>query len=222
MKKVKLSFYLAIGFIMAFVLWTVLVRFVDVKEIGPNNSMVGFATLNAFVSEHTGSNMNLYIITDWLGLVPVAFMLVFAVVGLVQWVKRRAIYKVDCDILVLGVYYLIVFAIYMFFEYVVINYRPVLINGYLEASYPSSTTMLVLCVMPTAIMQLNKWIKNTALKNILSITIGVFIVFMVLGRFLSGVHWFSDIIGGILFSVAMVASYYSACTFCSFIKKQKI
>lgn len=222
MKKVKLSFYLAIGFIMAFVLWTVLVSCVGVQAIGPNNSKVGLATLNAYFSRFIGMNMALYHITDWLGLVPVAFMLVFAVVGLVQWIKRRAIYKVDCDILVLGVYYLIVFAIYMFFEYVVINYRPVLINGYLEASYPSSTTMLVLCVMPTAIMQLNKWIKNTALKNILSITISVFIVFMVLGRFLSGVHWFSDIVGGILFSAGMVMAYYSACAFCSFIKKQKI
>ncbi|MBQ2911285.1 MAG: phosphatase PAP2 family protein, partial [Clostridia bacterium] len=89
----------------------------------------------------------------------------------------------------------------------VVNYRPVLINGYLEASYPSSTTMLVMCVMPTAIMQFNARIKNNVLKRFVASAIIAFIVFMVIGRLVSGVHWFTDIIGGVLLSAGLVMMY---------------
>ena len=115
----------------------------------------------------------------------------------------------DHDILVLGGFYIITIAVYLFFESVVINYRPVLINGYLEASYPSSTTMLVMCVMPTAIMQLGSRIKNKAFRNIVAVTIIAFMAFMVIGRLISGVHWFTDIVGGAILSVGLVMMYYA-------------
>lgn len=198
-----------VSLLWVFVLWTVLVRFVDVRAIGPRESLVGFATLNGYVHSLTGMHMSLYEITDWLGLVPIAVALGFAVLGLVQWIKRKSLLKVDRSILVLGGFYMIVIAVYIVFEMVVINYRPVLINGYLEASYPSSTTMLVLCVMPTAIMQLRTRIKNEILKRGVISAILVFIAFMVIGRLLSGVHWFSDIIGGALLSAGLVMTYHA-------------
>ena len=137
--------------------------------------------------------------------------LVFAILGLVQLIKRKSLWKVDHSILALGVFYIVVMAAYLVFEIVVINYRPTLIEGYLEASYPSSTTMLVMCVMPTAAMQLNACIKNTVFRRCVIITIIVFIAFMVIGRFLSGVHWITDIIGGALFSAGVVKTYFSIC-----------
>ena len=150
MEKIrKKMFFMGAGFLGAFVLWTVLVSYVDVRAIGQNASSVGFATLNGYVHNLTGVNMFLYTITDWLGLVPIGVAFGFAVLGLVQWVGRKSLFKVDRSILALGGFYIIVLAMYIFFEIVVINYRPVLIDGYLEASYPSSTTMLVMCVMPT-------------------------------------------------------------------------
>ena len=133
-------------------------------------------------------------------------MLYFGFLGLVQWIKR-GLKNVDCSILVLGGFYIVVIGAYFLFEYVVINYRPVLIGGFLEASYPSSTTMLVLCVMPTAIMQLKDQITNLIASRIVTITITLFSAFMVIGRFLSGVHWFSDIIGGALLSTSLVLFY---------------
>lgn len=191
----------------AFALWTLLVRFVDVRSIGPLGSKVGFATVNGLFHHLTGVHMTLYVITDWLGIVPVIFGFGFAILGLVQWVRRKNILKVDYSILVLGGFYLIVLAAYLFFEEVVINYRPVLINNFLEASYPSSTTLLVLCVMPTAIMQLNTRIKHNTLRRIASWSIKAFTAFMVIGRLLSGVHWLTDIIGGILLSNGLVMLY---------------
>lgn len=208
-KKNKKMLVWGVSLLWVFVLWTVLVRFVDVRAIGPRESLVGFATLNGYVHSLTGMHMSLYEITDWLGLVPIAVALGFAVLGLVQWIKRKSLLKVDRSILVLGGFYMIVIAVYIVFEMVVINYRPVLINGYLEASYPSSTTMLVLCVMPTAIMQLRVRIKNEILKRGVISAMLVFIAFMVIGRLLSGVHWFSDIIGGALLSAGLVMTYHA-------------
>ena len=207
MKKKYLC--ISISSLLAFALWTLLLRLVDVKAIGPEGSSVGFATLNGYVHEKIGVNTCLYDITDWLGLVPIGVALGFAILGLIQLIKRKSLLKVDRSILALGVFYIIVVAVYLFFEIVVINYRPVLIESCLEASYPSSTTMLVTCVMPSAAMQAKERIKNKALRQGVIIIIIAFIAFMVVGRLLSGVHWISDIIGGALFSLGVVMAYKS-------------
>ena len=206
-KETKNSFLIAVGMLVAFVLWTVAVSFVDVKVIGPNESSVGFATVNELFHKLTGVNFMLYTITDWLGLVPVLICFEFGLLGLVQWIKRKKLLKVDYNILILGGFYITVIIAYLFFEEHVINYRPVLINGYLEASYPSSTTLIVLCVMPTAIMQFNSRIKNAIIRRCVVIIINVYIAFMVIGRLVSGVHWLTDIIGGALLSTGLVMMY---------------
>jgi undecaprenyl-diphosphatase len=193
----------ALSILFLFTIWTVLLQTVDVQPIGPYNSEVGFATINRFFHNLTGVHMWLYTVTDWAGLVPVAFGFGFAALGLVQWIKRKKIWEVDYSILILGGYYILVLAAYLLFEEFAINYRPVLINGYLEASYPSSTTLLVLCVMPTANMQLKQRIKSRCII----VAINAFTVFMVIGRLLSGVHWLTDIIGGVLLSIGLVMLY---------------
>ena len=208
-KKSKGLFFTGLGFIASFVLWTVLVRFVDVHQIGPLGSSVGFATLNAKVHELTGVNWFLYTLTDWLGLIPIYVALGFAILGLVQWIKRRSLIKVDKSLLALGGFYTVVISAYLFFETVVINYRPVLINGRAEASYPSSTTMLVLCVMTSAVMQSNLRIKRSAVRLCIYFVSCAYTAFMVIGRLLAGVHWFTDIVGGILLSTGLAITYYS-------------
>ena len=191
----------------SFCLWTVLVRLVDVEAIGPRGSTVGFSTFNGIVHKITGVNWYLYTVTDWLGLVPIAVAMGFAIFGLWQWIRRKSIARVDRSILVLGGFYVAVVAVYLLFETVVINYRPVLIEGYLEASYPSSTTMLVMCVMPTTAMQLHARIKRNSLRRWAVLVTIAFMLFMVIGRLLSGVHWVTDILGGILLSAGLVCLY---------------
>ena len=203
----KTDFRIATCMLIAFVMWTAAICFVDVQAIGPQESTVGFATINQFVHNLTGVHMSLYTLTDWLGLAPLMFVIGFGTLGLIQWIKRKHLLKVDYNILILGGFYIVVMAVYVLFEMFVVNYRPVLINGYLEASYPSSTTMLVMCVMPTAIMQFNTRIKNNVLKRFIASAIIAFIAFMVIGRFVSGVHWFTDIIGGTLLSAGLVLMY---------------
>ena len=205
----KKRIFVGAGFLAAFVLWTVLVSLVDVRAIGPNGSSVGFAALNGYVHERIGVNIPLYTITDWMGLVSIVVAFSFAILGLAQWIKRKSLLKVDGSLLVLGGFYIVVMAVYIFFEVVVINYRPVLIGGYLEASYPSSTTMLVMCVMPTAMLQLRARIKNRILRRCVLIAIAAFTAFMAIGRLLSGVHWLTDIIAGALLSAGLVMIYAS-------------
>lgn len=211
MKRIAKRWLLPPIFLTAFILWTVALGWVDVQPIGPNGSAVGFATVNGFVHRLTGVCMPIYTITDWLGLVPVFIGFAFAALGLAQWIKRKHILKVDFSILMLGAFYLLMLAVYLLFETVVINYRPVLINGYLEVSYPSSTTLLTLCVMPTTVWQLRRRIRIACLRRVVIAVIVLFIVFMVGGRLLAGVHWLSDIVGGGLLSAAMVSLYDVVC-----------
>ena len=208
-KPEKRSFGIALGLLAAFALWTAAISLIDVQAIGPRESRVGFATLNSFVHDFIGVHMSLYIITDWLGLVPLCVVFGFAFLGLAQWMKRKRLWKVDHQILALGGFYIVVLAAYVFFERYVVNYRPVLIEGVLEASYPSSTTLLVLCVMPTAVMQLNARIKNGVLKRCVASAMNAYTLFMVAGRLISGVHWVTDIIGGALLSAGLVMMYVS-------------
>lgn len=209
MKRIRKNLIVSMCLLVAFVLWTVAICFLDVRAIGPQGSFVGFAGINGFVHNLTGVHWGLYNITDWLGLVPIFVCMGFSILGLIQWIKRKSICKVDHEILILGGFYIITIGAYLLFESVVINYRPVLIGGILEASYPSSTTMLVMCVMPTAIMQFGNRIKNKGLRNIIAVAIITFIAFMVIGRLICGVHWFTDIVGGALLSAGLVMMYHS-------------
>lgn len=198
-----------LALLVAFLLWTVLIRTVDVQAIGPEGTKVGFAALNGWFHQLTGVHWTIYTVTDWLGLVPILICAVFGVIGLIQWIRRKNLLKVDADILLLGVYYILVILGYLLFEMIPINYRPVLVEGYLEASYPSSTTLLVLSVMPTLVFQANRRVKSTTWRQITLILTALFTAFMVIGRLVAGVHWLTDIIGAILLSTGLYLLYRS-------------
>lgn len=209
-KKYQKNLHRGLALLGAFALWTAAVCLIDVRPIGPNGSSVGFAALNGAVHAAVGVRWPLYTLTDWLGLVPVAFALGFAVLGLVQLISRRSLRLVDGSILVLGAFYIAVMAAYLLFEKFAVNYRPVLIDGFLEASYPSSTTLLTLCVMPTAMLQLSRRLRSGRLRSLVLAVLAAFTAFMVVGRLLSGVHWLTDIVGGVLLSAALVCLYAAA------------
>ena len=205
--KNRKHFYGALAFLAAFTLWTVAVTRIDVQPIGPEGSRVGFAALNEAFHALTGVHLALYALTDWLSLIPLGIVCGFAALGLAEWIRRRRLRQVDRDILLLGAFYVIVMAAFVFFELYPVNYRPVLIEGILEASYPSSTTLLVMTVMLTATTQCKTRIAHPAFRRAATSLCAAFTVFMVLGRLISGVHWLSDIIGGILLSAGLVLLY---------------
>ena len=205
-----------IGYILiaGFVIWTLLIQAVDVQPLGINGTNIGFATINCWFHRLTGVHMVIYTITDWLGIIPVFICIIFGGIGCVQLLKRRSLLKVDYDIIFLGAYYILVILGYSIFEMIPINYRPVLIAGFMEASYPSSTTLLVLCVMPTLIEQVNRRLENEIFKKVIKALVICFSVFMVFGRLVSGVHWLTDIIGSIMLSIGLFCIYKSAVLLC--------
>ena len=208
MNNKKRNFLISGILLLITITFTILVKVVDVKQIGVNNSSIGFATLNQFIFETTGVNMIWYHITDWLGLIPVFMAIVYAFIGLIQLIKRRSIFKVDKEIILLGLYYIIVIALYVFFEKVIINYRPILMNGFLEASYPSSHTLMTICICGSSIL-INKKLFNNKITKVINYLSIIIITITVVGRLISGVHWFTDIIGGILISSGLLMTFYS-------------
>ena len=207
--KEKRNLLKGAGLIGAFSLWTVLIQWVDVQAVGQNGTKIGFADFNVWFHQLTGVHMTIYTITDWLGLVPIFICLCFGVLGLVQLIKRRSLLRVDPDILLLGAYYVLVIACYLIFEMIPINYRPVLIEGRQEGSYPSSTTLLVLSVMPTLMFQVNRRVSNAMIRKAVAVSVIAFSAFMVIGRLISGVHWATDIIGSVLLSAGLYMLYRS-------------
>ena len=198
------------GLLGAFVIWTALIQCVDVQTAGPNGTKIGFAAFNVWFHQLTGVHMTIYTITDWLGLVPIMTCLGFGVLGLAQLIKRGSLRWVDPDIILLGMYYLTVIFGYLLFEMIPINYRPILIEGRLEASYPSSTTLLVLSVMPTLAFQVNRRTAEPMLRKAAEVFATAFSSFMVIGRLISGVHWATDIVAAILLSAGLFLLFRSA------------
>ena len=210
----KRILFLGSIFIVVFIIWTLVIQKVDVQPIGVKGTNIGFAAINCWFHKLTGVNMVLYFITDWLGLIPIFVCMIFGGVGAVQLIDRRSLFKVDYDIIILGIYYIIVIFGYLIFEMMPINYRPILIEGVMEASYPSSTTLLVLCVMPTLLEQVNRRSKSNIMKKIVKVFVIYFSAFMVLGRLISGVHWLTDIVGSVLLSVGLFCVYKAAVLLC--------
>ena len=194
---------------MLTVILIALVRLADVAPIGAQGTSIGLSHLNQFVFDLFGVHILWYNITDWLGVAAVLTGFVFAVTGLVQLIKRRSLLKVDREILSLGGLYIVVIGLYLFFENVIINYRPIIMpdNTSPEASFPSSHTMLVCVIMGSAAMLINRYIRNKPLNRILRAVCFVIIGVTVVGRLIAGVHWFTDILGGILISVTLLSLY---------------
>ena len=209
-EKAKRNLTFGAALVAVFALWTALIQCVDVQPVGQNGTEIGFASFNTWFHELTGVHMGLYAVTDWLGLVPLVVCIAFGVVGLAQLIKRRSLIKVDMDIILLGVYYVAVIAAYLVFEMIPINYRPILIEGVMEASYPSSTTLLVLSVMPTLKFQVDRRTVRADFRALSNAFVILFSAFMVIGRLVSGVHWFTDIVGAVFLSAGLFLLYSGA------------
>ena len=214
MEKVKSAFYVTASLFLLFILFTVAVMTFDVEAIGPDKTKVGLATMNEMFANHNGVNMVWYQITKILGILAILVAVLFGCLGLGQWIQKRSLAKVDADLFRLAGFYLVVLLVYVFFENFIVNYRPVILEEGLEASYPSSHTVLAVCILGSAMMQFHNRIRLLSLKKLIQAVLGGMMVVLVLGRLLSGVHWVSDIIGGVLLSISLLMAYATVELYC--------
>lgn len=219
-KKNQKNFIVTAVLFLAFILYTILVKLVDVQAVGPENSQIGFATINQAIFTFFGDNPFWYKVTEITGILALLVAAAFGLLGVAQLVTKKSIAKVDIDIIILGGFYVLVMVFYVLFEILTINYRPVILDEGLEASYPSSHSMLVFCIMITAIMQFRSRISEKNVLLVAEIASIVIIAVTVLGRLVSGVHWFTDILGGVLLGSALVMLYYSAIECMKFMRKK--
>lgn len=194
------------------IIYTLMVKYVDVKAIGPKNSEVGFSTINKGFRNFIGHNMTIYKISEIVGYLLLLLVVMYAILGIRQLIRRKSLKKVDKEFIILGSLYVLMLVVYVFFEKCIINYRPVLIDKVLEASYPSSHTILSLCVGISAIIINKKYIKKEyvgTFNKVVMVLMSITLVF----RIISGVHWISDIIGGVIISVTLLSYFYTAYTY---------
>lgn len=207
-KNNKINFIVSVFLCLVAIIFTILVKVIDVQPVGVNGTDIGFAKINSYVFSMIGENAIWYDITYYLGIVAILVAFVYALIGGIQLFKRKSVFKVDKEIIFLGIFYFVVVGIYAFFEKVVVNYRPILMDGVIEASYPSSHTLMTICLCGSAII-INKKLFNIRYINIVNIFLGFIIGITVVGRLISGVHWFTDILGGIIISMALLMTFYS-------------
>ncbi len=210
MKKKNLVIFIII--LALFVGFTLLIKNVDVKAVGPNSSEVGFADVNTGFHELTHKpleyNETIYKVTEIAGYVALLLVGFYGVIGLLQLIKRKSLAKVDRSLYVLLGLYVVMLALYVLFDKFAVNYRPVLIDGKLEASFPSSHTLLAICVCVSAMIMNKKLFKNKNVK-IYNYLICLLMCLIIFGRLFSGVHWLTDVVGGILLSTALLYGFNS-------------
>lgn len=185
-----------------------LVKTVDVKAIGPKNSSVGFSTINKAFADLVGSNMTIYKLTEIFGLLVFIIVGVYGIIGIYQLFKRKSLFKVDREIIGLGVLYVLMIGMYLLFDKIAINYRPIIIDGELEPSFPSSHTVLAICTCVSSLMVYKKYVP-AKFQNLVMFTTVLLLTLVFLGRTLSGVHWISDILGGVIFSLTLLTYFYT-------------
>ena len=201
--------FIATGIIFAIaVIYTLLVKYYDVAAIGPDNSKVGFAGINAVVHKMLPYNETWYKITKYLGVIPFLICAFYGLQGLIQLIKHKSLKKVDKRLIFLLLFYILMGVTYIFFEKVIINYRPVLEDGVLEASFPSSHTVLAVCICASSLLISKYYIKDTKILKIFDSLTYILMIVLVVGRLISGVHWLTDIMGGIIISTFLVFLYY--------------
>ena len=207
-KRKKLFITTGILLLIAIV-YTLLVKYYDVSTIGPKNSAVGFSGINGLVHHALPYNEFWYKITKYLGIIPFLYCAFYGIQGITQIVKYKSIKKVDKRLIYLGAFYVVMLVLYVLCDKIVVNYRPILEDGILESSFPSSHTLLACCVCASSLLIAKYYIKKQNILKLFNYGTIVLMIILVVGRLLSGVHWLTDIIGGIIYSAVLVYLYYS-------------
>ena len=204
MKDSKKYLISSIILVLVAIIFTVLVKVIDKGSIGPDNTIVGFQAINDYIKNMFPFNETLYKITKYAGFIPLAFALYYAYIGFMQLLKKKSLKKVVSKIYLIAGFYVVVLVLYVLFDKIAINYRPVIIDKELEPSYPSTHVLLAMCFCLSSVIMSKYYMKKDSIRKVVNIGTWLLMLFIVIGRMICGCHWFTDIIGGILISLALL------------------
>ena len=207
MKTRKISFVQPVIMLTVFCMFTLLVSMVDFRAIGPRGSEVGLATINGLFHSRFGYNDLFYVLSKILGYLCFLIPVINAGVALRDIYRKKSLFKVGPDVLGAFCIYVLLAAVYILFEKIILNYRPVLMDGQLEASYPSSHSLMAMTLCLTASQQLNFRDRNLERKARNQKILAALGILVVVTRLFSGVHWLTDILGGVLLGLTLTALY---------------
>lgn len=200
------------AFLLLFLILIILLKTVDVEINEAIGKEIGLSRINVTVHNAIGVHFRWYDATEYIGYFAILAAAGFAVwAGVRLLVSRFSIRKMGLDFLVLGGLYIVVILCYVFFEFAVVNYRPILLDGKAEASFPSSHTVLSIVVFVSAAKILYRRFAPRVSPILFSLPFWALAAFTVSGRLVSGVHWLTDVIGGVLLSLALlfIFSFFS-------------
>ncbi|MBQ3830409.1 MAG: phosphatase PAP2 family protein [Spirochaetales bacterium] len=203
---------LGLAFLVIFLLFTYMVMKYDTAPVGFGGSVIGFSRFNTAFHELFPGDKGCYAASETLGYICLMLAGANAIIAIADFIRHRGIMNMHRRNIITMCYYAVVVAFYVLFEFVVINQRPT----EAEASYPSSHTMLALCVLYSEFVLLGFAAeRNRSWASVFRIVCIVAMLSMIAFRLLSGVHWFTDICGGILLSLSLMMFYRACiCRFC--------
>lgn len=194
----------ALILLTAFVLLIIMLKTVDTAAIGPENTVIGLSRINEATHNAIGESSTWYLISEASGALAFPVALVFAFYGIYELIKKKSFKAVDKELYCLAALYASAAVIYLFFETVIINYRPILEKGELAASFPSSHTLISITVYGSAAIILKSVLHDKKKKTTISSVLIFLMILTVVARLFSGVHWLTDIIGAILVSSSLL------------------
>ena len=209
MKKI-INFIPALSLTFVFIVWTILVKTIDMNYI-LNVGYIGFSHFNFQINDYVldfGKTDLFNKLTDVGLYLTFLFDLGFAILGIVQWIRRKSIKKVDPIIFILLVTYITVVVEYFIFEIVKINYSPLSTPEDLHASYPSTHVLLFISFLMTGVIALFNYVKANNFIKYISISFGVLLsIAYAVMRLLSGRHYFTDIVASLFLSASIIALF---------------
>lgn len=211
MKSSKKTIFMGGILMVLFVIFTILVKTVNVGAVGPENSVVGFSGINKAFFDFSGQNGFCYHLSEYIGYFSFLVVFLFALYGVYELIKRKSFKKIDKQIVALGIFYVVVAVFFAIFEKVIINYRPVIedIEEGLEASYPSTHVLIIVCIMGSTSIVLSSLFRGSGSKTVVAACVISFVlaVIGVIARLFSGVHWLTDVFGGLLLSMSLLTMF---------------
>ncbi len=213
MKKNILNFSITAALFLIFAIFTILVKFVDTSVVAATETKIGLSSINKPLFNFFGVSNDWNVISAILFIFAGIVVVVLAIIALKEMIKTKSLFKINHKLLLVALLYVLTAIFYVVFEFVIINYRPLLDEGMLKASYPSSHTLLICVICLSACLIVPDYIKNKPLKITITTILCLIAVLSPITRLLAGVHWFTDVIASIILSLALVMLYYSVSTY---------